>query len=123
MILKALKYLFYFFYKITSINYGKEGGVYAAFIIISIFFSINALTLVGLFKKLILRNYNISLLELGIIFFLMLGMSFLIFIFKSRYKELISDFETDLQKSKKRPILIAFYIVFSFLTLALTIII
>jgi hypothetical protein len=121
MILKALKYLFYFFYKITSINYGQEGGAYAAWIIISMFFSINALTLVGLFKKLMLRNSNISLLEMGIIFFLTLVMSFLIFIYTSRYKEFISDSEKFAQKDKSWPIMVEFYIIISFVTLVLVI--
>jgi|ERR1035437_6125180 hypothetical protein len=117
MILKAHKYLFYFFYKMTSVNYGREGGAHAAYIIISIFFSMNALTLIGLCKKLILKNFNISLLELSVIFVLMLVMSFLIFIYKSRYKKIVSDFNTYPQKDRKWSIMVVFYIIITFVTL------
>jgi hypothetical protein len=93
MILRGIKYLFYSIYKITSINYGKEGGAYASFIIVSILLSINAITLFGIFNKLILKNPNISLVILCFLFVIMLIINYFILIRCLRYKNIISYYE------------------------------
>jgi hypothetical protein len=93
MLLRGIKYLFYSIYKITSINYGKEGGAYASFIIVSILLSINALALFGIFNKLILENPNISLVLICLIFVIMLIINYFILIRCLRYKNIISYYE------------------------------
>jgi hypothetical protein len=93
MLLRGIKYLFYSIYEITSINYGKEGGAYASFIIVSILLSINALALFGIFNKLILENPNISLVLICLIFVIMLIINYFILIRCLRYKNIISYYE------------------------------
>lgn len=93
MLLRGIKYLFYSIYKITSINYGKEGGAYASFIIVSILLSINAITLFGIFTKLVLKNPNISLVLLCSFFVIMLIINYFILIRYLRYKNIISYYE------------------------------
>lgn len=101
MILNGIKYLFYGIYKITSINYGKEGGAYASFVIVSILLSINAVTIIGSFNKLFFYNPNISLITLSLIFAISLLFNYMFIIYKLRYKSIVSYFE---ERKKKRII-------------------
>jgi hypothetical protein len=91
MIIRGIKYIFYSIYKITSINYGKEGGAYASFVIVSMLLSINAITIIGIFNKLILRRSNISMVLLGFLFFLILIIDYFILIRNLRYKKIIFE--------------------------------
>lgn len=115
MLLKGIKYLFFSIYKITSINYGKEGGAYASFVIVSILLSINAITFVGFFNKLILENSKISLLFLGFIFAVLLITNYFFLIHKLKYKSIISYFQTNQRKGIARILSILTYVFVSFL--------
>ena len=89
MILNGIKYLFYCMYKITSINYGKEGGAYASFIIVSILLSINIVSLIGFTSKLFFDKHSISLITLMLIFAISLLFNYMSIIYKLRYKDVI----------------------------------
>ncbi len=99
MILNGIKYLFYSIYKITSINYGKDGGRDAALIIVSALFSLNAFTVVGLVGKSIFNKQDISLMTMSLIFLISLLSSFMLFFYRKKYKSIIRYFE---EKKKKR---------------------
>lgn len=93
MLLRGIKYLFYSIYKITSINYGKEGGADASFIIVSILLSLNVITLFGLFNKLILKDPNFSLVLLVFIFAIILIINYFVLVRNLRFKIIVSYFE------------------------------
>ena len=93
MLLRGIRYLFYCIYKITSINYGKEGGAIASFIIVSILLSINAITLFGVFNKLILKNPYISLVLLCLFFVIILIINYFVLVRNLGYKNIISYYE------------------------------
>jgi len=123
MILNGIKYLFYSIYKITSINYGKEGGAYASFIIVSILLSINTVTFIGFFSKLLFNNPNISLITLSLIFAVLLSANYMLIIYKLRYKSIISYFEGRKKKRIIGVVKILAYVFVSFGLFAMVILI
>lgn len=123
MILNGIKYLFYCMYKITSINYGKEGGAYASFIIVSILLSINIVSLIGFTSKLFFDKHSISLITLMLIFAISLLFNYMSIIYKLRYKDVILYFE-ERKKSRLIGVLkILAYVFISFGLLAMVILI
>lgn len=114
MLLKGIKYLFFSIYKITSINYGKEGGAYASFVIVSILVSINAITIFGLFNKLILESPHINLLLLCLTFLILLICNYFFLIHRSKYKKIISSFEMMQIKKIEGAIKVLTYVLISF---------
>jgi len=110
-------------YKITSINYGKEGGAYASFIIVSILLSINIVSLIGFTSKLFFDKHSISLITLMLIFAISLLFNYMSIIYKLRYKDVILYFE-ERKKSRLIGVLkILAYVFISFGLLAMVILI
>ena len=121
MLLNGIKYLFFSIYKITSVNYGKEGGAYASFVIVSILASINTITLLGLFNKLIFESPHISLLLLWLTFLALLICNYFFLIHRSKYKKIISSFEMRQTKNISATIKVLTYVIISFVLLVMVI--
>lgn len=123
MLLKGIKYLFFSIYKIASINYGKEGGAYASFVIVSILESINVITLFELFNKLILESPHINLQLIFLTFLVMLIFNYFFLIHTSKYKKIISSYEMIQIKKIEGAIKVLTYVLFSFGLLVMVILI
>jgi hypothetical protein len=123
MILNGIKYLFYSIYKITSINYGKEGGAYASYIVVSILLSINFVSLIGFICKLCFDKYNISLITLMLVFVISLFFNYMSIIYKLKYKDVISYFEERKESRVLGVLKVLAYVFISFGFLALVILI
>lgn len=122
MILKGIKYLLFSIYKIASINYGKEGGAYASFVIVTILMTINAIAIFGFFNKIFFANLNISLIQLSLMFSVLLIVNYFLLIHNGKYKSIISNYT----KKKNRvagALGILLYVVVSFTLLVMVILI
>ncbi len=118
MILNGIKYLFYSTYKIALINYGKEGGAIASYIIVSILLSVNVVAIVGFLNKLIFSNPDISFIIFLSIFIISLFINYLLIMNKSKYKNIISSFEEEKKKIRFGTLKILTYIFISFVLFA-----
>jgi hypothetical protein len=108
--LNGIRCLFYSIYKIAKYNYGEEGGANASFIILSFLFSINLISILGLFLKLFFDIYTISLISWMFIWIIALIINYIIFIYKMRYKEVVLYFEERKKKSLIRGVSTLLYI-------------
>lgn len=80
------------------VNYGKKGGAHVSFHLISILLAINLVSFIGLISKLFFDVYTMSLITMMLSYSVSLSINYLIFLYKSRYKGVISYFEGQKQR-------------------------
>ena len=119
MIKRKIEYLFYILWRVSSINYGKEAGIYAALIQISMLFLINVISLIGLIRKLCFSIDKISLLFLIAVFIIMLVINYFYFIYDAKYLRITTNSEFIKSKRISR---FAFVLIYAFLSFFLLVI-
>jgi hypothetical protein len=122
MIIRSIELLFFQVYKITSINFGKGGGAYSAYVVIGTLITINIIALVELVHKIIAKNFYLGpSLDIGI-FLAVNVINYFLLIYKSKYIEIVNNSSQYRIKSKILLLRTLVYILITFLLLILSII-
>jgi hypothetical protein len=116
IIKKKIEYLFYILWRVSSINYGKDAGIYAAWIQVSILFSINVISLIGLIRKLCFSLDKASLLFLITVFIIMMVINYFYFVYDARYFRITTNSEFIKSKRISR---FTFVLIYTFLSILL----
>jgi len=104
------EYLYYKLWKLSSVNYGNEGGSQAAWVQISILISMNVVSLLGLLGKLVFRIHTLSLILMFSIFSITLTINYIYLFHNSKYKNIRAKFEANKSQNMSQIVFVISYI-------------
>lgn len=117
--MKILDYLYYKLYRANLIGSGKDIAEYAAAILLSGLVFVNLFVIGSFLRKIdLLPLFFKSENQVIIFIILLIAASHLFFLYKSRFKKIISKYENETEAQRKKGNLIVWiYVLISFLSI------